>query len=143
MKNLMKILFWGFLLWLGIFAVSFAIYPFKTEGSPLFETLIAISLTAGSVLFSIILFKNIDENYFETGVKVGITWLIINILLDLPLFSFGSMAMPLRLYFEDIGLTYLIIPIITASMGWILEQKIPKSADDHIHLKNAENEEVP
>jgi hypothetical protein len=52
------------------------------------------------------------------------------------------MAMPLRTYFEDIGLTYLIIPIVTVGIGWILEQKITKPADDHIHLKNAQNEEV-
>ncbi len=141
MVNFLKILLWGFLLWLGIFAISFLIFPFKKSGSPLFETLMAISVTGGSVLFSLVLFRNLEENYFAEGLKVGFIWLCESILIDLPLFSTGSMEMTLGIYFQDIGFTYLIIPIVTAGMGWILEQKI-RHPDEHVHLKNAENEEA-
>jgi hypothetical protein len=141
MKNLLKILFWGFLLWMGVFAVSFLIFPLKQANSPFFETLMAVSLTGGTVLFSMLLFKNLEEDYLKTGIQVGFIWFVENILFDLPLFSYGSMAMPWSNYFQDIGFTYLIIPIVTYGFGWILENKL-KKMDDHIHLKDAENEEV-
>lgn len=141
MKNLLKILLWGFLLWMGVFVVSFIIFPLKQTNNPLFETLMAVSLTGGSVLFSILLFKNIEEDYLKTGVQVGFIWLVENILIDLPLFSYGPMAMTWSDYFQDIGFTYFIIPIVTIGFGWLLETKLNK-VDDHIHLKDAGNEEV-
>ena len=141
MNNLIKILLWGFLLWLGVFAISFLIYPLKQSNSPLFETLIAVTLTGATVLFTLLIFKNLEENYLKTGIQVGFTWMFENILIDLPLFSYGPMAMSLSNYFQDIGITYFIIPIITIGFGWLLEVKL-KKADDHIHLKDAENEEI-
>jgi hypothetical protein len=88
-----------------------------------------------------LLFKNLEEDYLKTGVQVGFIWLIENILIDLPLFSYGPMAMTWNNYFQDIGFTYFIIPIVTIGSGWLLETKL-KQVDDHIHLKDAENEEV-
>ena len=54
---------------------------------------------------------------------IGAAWLVINLVIDLPLFSAGPMATPLADYVKDIGLTYLIIPAVTIGMGYLLEKK--------------------
>ena len=54
---------------------------------------------------------------------IGVAWLVINLVIDLPLFSAGPMAMPLADYVKDIGLTYLIIPVVTVGLGYLLETK--------------------
>ncbi len=138
----MKILMWGFLLWAGIFAISFVLYPLKQSNSPLFETLMAISLTAGAVVLAVLLFKNLDSGYLNTGIQVGFIWFFENILIDLPLFSYGPMRMTLSDYLQDIGLTYFIIPIITIGFGWLLEAKSKKTIDEHVHLKDSDNREI-
>jgi hypothetical protein len=43
--------------------------------------------------------------------------MMVNILADLPLFSYGPMKKPFADYMTDIGLTYLIIPIITVGIS--------------------------
>ena len=39
------------------------------------------------------------------------------------LFSEGPMKMPFADYIKDIGLTYLIIPMVTLGFGYLLQQK--------------------
>ncbi len=42
------------------------------------------------------------------------------------MFSRGPMAMPFVEYMEDIGLTYLIYPVVTIGMGYALEKRAMK-----------------
>jgi hypothetical protein len=49
---------------------------------------------------------------------LGLVWLAINLLLDLPLFSYGPMRMSLGDYLADVGLTYLILPAVTVGAGF-------------------------
>lgn len=50
--------------------------------------------------------------------------MLINIAIDLCLFSWGPMKMNFGDYIQDIGFTYLIIPIITFGIGYQLENKL-------------------
>jgi len=47
----------------------------------------------------------------------------MSLLLDWPLFSYGPMAMSFGAYMGDIGLTYLIFPMITVTLGYLLQLK--------------------
>jgi hypothetical protein len=116
MKNTGKKILFGFLLWLTVFAASFIIFPFKDSNPPLFETLISIILSASTVMYGNIYFKNTTIT-LKTCVTVGLIWAAVNILIDLPLFSYGPMKKPLPDYFTDIGLTYLMIPIILSAFA--------------------------
>ena len=49
---------------------------------------------------------------------MGAIWLIMNWLLDWPLFSIGPMRMSMVNYIADIGLTYLMLPIITVGIAY-------------------------
>lgn len=118
-----KLILYGFLLWLSIFAVSFILYPVRQNQPIYFETLITITLVLFTTLFSILFFKQTTDRYFKKGLIAGFLWMAINLIIDLPLFSFGPMKMLLLNYFEDIGFTYFVIPIIVGGMGWVLEKK--------------------
>lgn len=124
MKSFMKILVYGIILWLIVFAFSFLIYPLKKEGNPLFESLITIILVFITVLIAFTYFRTEQPAFSMNAVIVGCSWMVINILIDLPLFSYGPMKMSFTNYLEDIGITYFVIPIIVVGMGRLLDKKI-------------------
>jgi hypothetical protein len=49
---------------------------------------------------------------------IGAVWAVLSILFDLPLFMAGPMHMHIADYVQDIGVTYLMIPIITVALGY-------------------------
>lgn len=121
-KNL-KIVFYGFLVWLIPFVVSILIYPLKISTTPFFESIMPVVLTITAVVFSYLYLKNIDMNFIKEGVIIGLAWLIISIAIDLPMFMWGPMQMTFTAYMMDIGTTYLIIPAITIGFGYLAEIK--------------------
>ncbi|MBX7146871.1 MAG: hypothetical protein K1X44_06145 [Alphaproteobacteria bacterium] len=123
MKLYSRIFIYGVLIWAIVFVAGFALFPFKQNGSPLFETGITIALVLCTVIFAHMFFKTIHNSYVKYGLNVGIIWALINIIIDQFFFTYGFLHMPLPVYFEDIGLTYVIIPIITCGMGLVLAAK--------------------
>jgi len=118
-----RLIRFGFLLWAAVFLSSFIIFPIRLSNPPFFETLIAIFLCLLTVIASVIYFKDSVPD-LKKGITTGVVWMIINIIIDLPLFSFGPMKKSLLDYFTDIGLTYLIIPIITTGMSMVLKNAL-------------------
>ena len=116
MKLFGKSVLYGFLLWAVVFVSSFFIFPLKSSNPPFFETLISIFLVLFTMIISIIYFKTTELN-IRNAISAGITWMLVNIIIDLPLFSYGPMKKPFADYMTDIGLTYLIIPIITIGIA--------------------------
>lgn len=124
MKSLKKALIFGFLLWLVPFIISVIIFPLKTSLPALFESIMPVVIAICVVLFSILYFKKLEAGFFKEGVILGITWFVICIVLDLLLFMWGPMKMTFPYYMADIGLTYLIIPVITVGFGYLVEKRI-------------------
>lgn len=124
MYSLKKSILFGFLVWLIPFAVAFLIFPIRESNRPLFESIMPVVLTFVVVLFSSLYFKNVEKNVRSEGIKLGIIFLLISLLLDLILFMPKSpMQMGFVSYLSDIGFTYLIIPIITVSFSNVFERK--------------------
>lgn len=122
-KNL-KIILYGFLVWLVPFAVSFIIFPLRASMRPLFESIMPLVLTIIVVILSYYYLKNLETNLVKEGVLIGLSWLAINLIIDLMLFLPASpMQMNILDYFMDIGLTYIIIPVITVGMGIMANNK--------------------
>lgn len=48
----------------------------------------------------------------------GCLWLPINVIIDLPHMLTGPIDMTLSEYFADIGLTYVIIPLVMIGLGF-------------------------
>jgi len=125
MHKYLKIGLFGFLTWLIPFVVAFFFY--SKDGQPLIDIflfksiMIVVSAIVGVSLL-VLYFKKIKRNYVKEGVIVGLAWLAINLILDFVVLIPMS-GMPLQTYFGQIGLRYLIIPVISTGMGYVAEHK--------------------
>jgi hypothetical protein len=125
MNKYLKMILFGFLVWLVPFVVSFFIYPLKTAGNPLFESIMPLTLTIIVVALAYLYLKNIETGFIKEGVMIGVVWFVINIAIDLVMFLPPSpMQMTLTNYMMDVGITYLMIPVITIGMGYLLDSKV-------------------
>src|SRR6266446_9234447 len=118
MKKLLRLVLFGFLSWLLIFAASVCLFRLKKEDARLFEVLMSMVLTACTVGFTLLYFRKIQTAFLREGILLGVAFVACNILFDLPMFSAGPMQMPLAPYFKDIGIAYLTMPIISIGFGY-------------------------
>ena len=124
MNRYLKIILFGFVVWLVPFVVSFLIYPLKTAGNPLFESVMPVIITVITVIMAVIYLKNVEGNLLKGGALIGVIWFLISVIIDLFMFLPSSpMQMSITNYFMDIGVTYLIIPIITMGMAYLTEKR--------------------
>jgi hypothetical protein len=124
MNKYLKILIFGFLVWLIPFLVSFVVFPLKATMRPLFESIMPLILTIIVIILAYYYMKNLDANFIKEGIIIGLAWFIINIAIDLVMFLPKSpMHMNFTDYIMDIGLTYLIIPVITIGFGYLAQNK--------------------
>jgi hypothetical protein len=127
MKSLPKLIGYGLLSWLIPFLASFPFVDpsgnFRIDETFFKTIMIIIGALSGTVLM-VLYFKHIDKNWLKEGIKIGVTWLSINIVLDLIFVLMGFFQMSVTKYFTDIGLRYLVILIFAIGMGWILEKKL-------------------
>ena len=119
-----RAILYGFLLWLIPFIVGFVIYPIRGSNRALFETIMPLTLTIGVVFFSTVYFRKINKGFLSAGIRLGVIAFILSILIDLLLFMWGPMKMSFADYMMDIGLTYLIYPIVTIGFGYLLSKRL-------------------
>jgi len=124
MHSLKKSILFGFLVWLMPFIVAFLMYPIHESNRPLFESIMPVVITLSVVVFTYLYFKKVEKNIVAEGAKLGIIFLLISIVIDLILFMPDSpMHMNLINYIADIGLTYLMIPVITVGMAYAIDRE--------------------
>lgn len=123
MKAFKTAIFYGFLVWVIPFVAAFLVFPLRVNERPLFESIMPVVVVAAVTVFAVKYFNRSDGGSFKEGVRIGLLWLAISIAIDLLMFMQGPMKMSLADYTKDIGITYLMIPIIIAGFGYILENK--------------------
>ncbi len=123
MKRSVRIIGFGFLVWLIPFAVSFSIYPLKTSDRALFESIMPVAVTLAAMVFLIAYLKRMQRGFLAEGILLGAIWLGISLVLDLCLLMQGPMKMSFLDYLKDIGVAYLIIPEVCVGCGYLLERK--------------------
>jgi len=124
MNKYMRLVGFGFLIWLIPFLVSFVIFPLRSSNRPLFESIMPVVLVFAVMIFSVLYFKKIEHQSLREGTLIGVVWFVISIAIDLVLFLPPSpMQMSIADYMEDIGLTYLIILIIPIGFSVLLNKK--------------------
>lgn len=124
MHSLKKSILFGFLVWLIPFLVAFLIYPIHAANRPLFESIMPVVLSISVVLFSYLYFKSVGQDVKTESIKLGLVFLFISLVLDLMLFMPNSpMHLSLSAYVADIGLTYVMIPVITIGMGYASDRR--------------------
>jgi hypothetical protein len=118
-----RIFLYGLVSWLIPFVVALALTGLRESNRPLFESIMPVVVTSCAVTLGLRLIIQFDLRTVRTGAAIGLLWAIMNIALDLPLFSWGPMKMTLAEYFADIGLVYVIHPVVI--MGMVRARHVP------------------
>ena len=109
---------YGVLMWLVPFVVAFAVFPLKEAARPVFESIMAVTVATAVVVLGSRYLRLTATAHVREGLLVGLIWLGMSILIDGPLMLLGGpMQMSLGEYMGDIGLTYVMMPVITAGLG--------------------------
>ena len=124
MSQVKRGILYGVLVWLIVFVVGFLAFPVRGSNRPLFESIMPVALSICVAFFSVSYFKRVDRAFVKEGFLTGVLWLAISIVIDIPLFLFGGpMKTTVSGYVSDIGITYLVIPVITIALGYGMERR--------------------
>ncbi|MCC6887104.1 MAG: hypothetical protein IT536_00990 [Hyphomicrobiales bacterium] len=108
----------GLVSWAVPFIASLAFFSRTGElviPQPLFKSLMVVIGGGVAVWLLVRVFRQVPPS-LGTGLAIGGYWLAINWVLDL-LVLLPMSGMTLAAYASDIGLRYLLIPIIAAGLG--------------------------
>jgi len=113
-----RVVIYGLLTWLVPFVISF--FFFGRDGKVLvpiglMKSIMVVVGAGTGACFLVLLFRNFTPNK-QQALAIGALWLLLNLGLDL-LVLVPSSKMRLRDYFSEIGLRYLLIPILCIAIG--------------------------
>lgn len=117
----------GLAIWAAVFVVAIFAFPLREAERPLFESIMPVALAAAVTVASVRAFGRMPADGvplgMRLGVRLGLGWLGVNLALDALMFSWGPMQMSPVDYVKDIGITYLLIPVIPIGMGRALDRR--------------------
>jgi len=117
MTSLRRALLLGLLVWLVPFVVAVCIFPLKESQRLLFESIMPVTLAAVVTGCALLYFRKVPSPPMREGLQLGLIWWAISVAIDLPLMLSPPIRMPPLEYAADIGLTYLMIPILTLGIA--------------------------
>jgi hypothetical protein len=113
----------GILLWIIPFLFAFPIFTLQSSHPLLFQAIMMITALTTCIALVIWYLKKTGENTVKEGFILGCIWLAINLAFDLPIFLF-IFNMPIGQYFTEIGLGYIMYPIITTGFTFVSKSKL-------------------
>ncbi len=114
--NWKRITGYGIVIWLIPFVISVLLFSVRENNRALFESLITVIGVACAVTASLLYFRDQMTPNASVGLKLGIAWAVISVIMDLPIFL-GPIGMSLPAYASDIALSYLSFPVITVGIA--------------------------
>jgi hypothetical protein len=84
------------------------------------SVLIIIGATVGALL-ALWYLKDIKADFVREGAVLGIAWFIINTALDILVLVYLLQGMDLATWAGQIGIRYLLMPVMTTAMGAAME----------------------
>jgi hypothetical protein len=115
-RRIGRVVGYGFVLWAVPLTAALALTTVRETHRPLFESLMALVLAACAVVQGNRFLSRSGIKSRWRAVTLGLIWAGMGVSLDLPLFSWGPMKMTIVAYLRDIGVTYLIYPIVMAGL---------------------------
>ncbi|HXZ15844.1 MAG TPA: hypothetical protein VEH77_07740 [Roseiarcus sp.] len=120
----------GLLSWAIPFVVSFAFVDRSGQWVvpyALFKSIMVVVFGGLGTWFLVLAFRGVTPAW-RSGLALGLYWLAINLALDLIVLA-PLTGMPVVAYVYDIGLRYLLIPIIATAMGAAAERAAREPSD--------------
>ena len=111
MNSVLRIVLFGVLVWAIPFVLGMLLFPLQTRSPELFNTLMSVAVCAAGSGIGLLLMKKQTEHTRNNAILIGFKWAAICIIIDLPIFMLG-LDMGIQHYLSDIGMTYLMLPII-------------------------------
>ncbi len=124
----------GFVLWLIPFVFGFLFFGPDGEmviGETFFKSIMIVISSLTGVSLAVWYFKSVTRNFVKEGIMLGMSWLVVNWVVDALFVMVGFFDMGFGQYMTDIGLRYLSAPIYTIGLGVALR-----------HLKNKETKKT-
>ena len=112
-----RAILFGFLVWLVPFVVALGLGGIRESQRILFESIMPVVVTLVVVVFAVLYLRRVNVRFVREGLFLGLLWLGMSVLIDLPLMLSAPMSMSVVEYAADVALTYLIIPIVTTGMA--------------------------
>jgi hypothetical protein len=120
--NYRRALLYALGVWVVPFVVAIGIFPLRENERPLFESIMPIAVVGAAAIFAI-RYARSEPSFARIGLPLGIVFLAVSVVIDLLLFSWGPMKMGFVDYLKDIGVTYLVMPIVTYGMSRVAPQQ--------------------
>ena len=117
MGGTVRFILFGVGVWLIPFVIGMLVFPVVDPASALFDTLMSVAMSASAGGLSYLYLRGLARPGPQDGLIAGLIWAGIAVALDAPLFLFGPFLMPAAHYVADIGLSYLMIPVIAGFVG--------------------------
>jgi hypothetical protein len=125
MHSIKKAIIFGVLVWAVPFVVAFAIYPIRQSNRIMFESIMPVIVAGSVVIFALLYFKKAISVSVWEGLILGLIWFALCFLIDIFMFSSGPMEMSFTDYIADVGIVYIMIPIITVGFAGSLCGRTP------------------
>jgi len=126
MNSWRRALLYGLLTWLIPFVVSVPFY--SRDGTLSIDIFLfkSIMIIVGSLVGLALIvgyFKRVEGAFLREGLLIGSIWLVINWLFDFIFFVLIT-KMDMQIYFVQIGIRYLTIPIYSIAIGFLLKNRL-------------------
>ncbi len=119
----LRSLYFGFMVWLIPFVLAIPIFQPLSDHRIVFKSIMGVILvTTVSLLWASYL-KKIDSLFRQHAVVNSLIWTFMSIIIDLFAFIIGFKMDPI-IYFTEIAISYLAIPVILLTSATILERKL-------------------
>lgn len=119
MQSWRRTLGYGLLVWLIPFVVAVCAFTLKANWRSLFESVMAVTVAATVVGFGVLYLQRVERTSPREGFLLGLIWLLLSVGIDLPLMLSPPINYSVAEYVADIGLTYVMIPIITLGLATV------------------------
>lgn len=122
MKQWLKRLAYGFVLWAILYAISIPLLPLQASDLAAFKAVMAMLGSLFGAGFAALYFRSITGSYLREALYTAITWVLINWLMDIvALLPFTKQT--ITQYFMEIGVEYLGMFGILLAIGYLLDSK--------------------
>lgn len=119
-----KAIRYGLLVWLIPFVVAFCAFPLKQNWRSLFESIMPLTLTLSVVWCGLMYFRRAQNHSIGEALRLGLLWYALCVAIDLPLMLNPPINYTLIEYAADIGLTYVMIPVITVGLALAARDRV-------------------
>ena len=116
---------YGTLIWLTTYTLSTLIKPVIIDNMPYINIIVPLSIIIATGFFGILYIRNINENEVIEGFKVGILFILIDIILDLAIFIIPRHeSILVNDYPIHVISMIILVLIITTLLGYLAQMKI-------------------